>query len=268
MAGTYYAQAREYQADNGRFQGRDLVKGFLEKPMSFNEYIYCQSSSLNYIDLTGQTREDARNYMEKYGVDLNEDGKPDNLNNKFPVFENNCANFVSQTLLAGGIEPVKGEWYITEKLNMNWFTGNFLKVGASIHRILGDNAYYNDTDKNHDVLLSDTWNNAKAQYKYFSNPENGYINGEVIHIKSQDDIIKVAREGGIQTGDLLYWDRNGKGITHATIISDVTDEDILFAGNSRSRFDAALSEVLNDYKGGVYIIRIKDELYNENCVLE
>lgn len=41
VAGTYYAQAREYQAEVGRFAGRDIVKGYFIVPMSLNEYSYC-----------------------------------------------------------------------------------------------------------------------------------------------------------------------------------------------------------------------------------
>ena len=267
VSGTYYAQAREYLAENGRFAGQDLIKGFIENPVSINRYIYCQCNSLNYIDLTGKSREDARNYMEKYGTDLNEDGEPDETNSNYPMFKSNCANFVSQTLVAGGIEPVKGEWYITTALNENLLGGLTLKVGAFVHRLLGNNVHYNNTVKNHDVLLSDTWNDAKAQYDYFSNPDNGYINGEVIHIKTQEELVRAAKEGNIQTGDLLYWDRKGKGVTHASIISKVTGDEILFAGNTRARFDYSVKNALGDYKGGIYIIKIKDEFYN-NCDIE
>ena len=267
IAGTYYAQAREYLAENGRFAGQDLIKGFIENPVSINRYIYCQCNSLNYIDLTGKSREDARNYMEKYGTDLNEDGEPDETNSNYPMFKSNCANFVSQTLVAGGIEPVKGEWYITTALNENLLGGLTLKVGAFVHRLLGNNVHYNNTVKNHDVLLSDTWNDAKAQYDYFSNPDNGYINGEVIHIKTQEELVRAAKEGNIQTGDLLYWDRKGKGVTHASIISKVAGDEILFAGNTRARFDYSVKNALGDYKGGIYIIKIKDEFYN-NCDIE
>ena len=267
VSGTYYAQAREYLAENGRFAGQDLIKGFIENPVSINRYIYCQCNSLNYIDLTGKSREDARNYMEKYGTDLNEDGEPDETNSNYPMFKSNCANFVSQTLVAGGIEPVKGEWYITTALNENLLGGLTLKVGAFVHRLLGNNVHYNNTVKNHDVLLSDTWNDAKAQYDYFSNPDNGYINGEVIHIKTQEELVRAAKEGNIQTGDLLYWDRKGKGVTHASIISKVAGDEILFAGNTRARFDYSVKNALGDYKGGIYIIKIKDEFYN-NCDIE
>ena len=40
VAGTYYAQAREYQAEVGRFAGQDLIAGFMDMPLSMNRYSY------------------------------------------------------------------------------------------------------------------------------------------------------------------------------------------------------------------------------------
>ena len=54
MAGTYYAQAREYQADVGRFQGMDLIVGFVETPFSMNRYGYCFNSPMILIDINGE----------------------------------------------------------------------------------------------------------------------------------------------------------------------------------------------------------------------
>ena len=34
IAGTYFAQAREYQPDVGRFQGMDVIPGSIESPFS------------------------------------------------------------------------------------------------------------------------------------------------------------------------------------------------------------------------------------------
>ena len=41
VSGTYYAQAREYLAENGRFAGQDLIVGFIEYPETLNRYGYC-----------------------------------------------------------------------------------------------------------------------------------------------------------------------------------------------------------------------------------
>ena len=53
VAGTYYAQAREYQADVARFQGQDVIKGFVEYPISLNNYGYCYNSPFILVDENG-----------------------------------------------------------------------------------------------------------------------------------------------------------------------------------------------------------------------
>ena len=52
-AGTYYAQAREYLTENGRFAERDIVKGRTNYPLTINEYVYCGNMPFYYIDLNG-----------------------------------------------------------------------------------------------------------------------------------------------------------------------------------------------------------------------
>ena len=53
VAGTYYAQAREYQADVARFQARDVIKGQTSYPLTINEYIYCGNMPFYYYDPNG-----------------------------------------------------------------------------------------------------------------------------------------------------------------------------------------------------------------------
>lgn len=53
VAGTYYAQAREYQAEVGRFAGQDLIAGFMDMPLSMNRYSYCFNMPMILMDLDG-----------------------------------------------------------------------------------------------------------------------------------------------------------------------------------------------------------------------
>ena len=53
VAGTYYAQAREYLAENGRFAGQDLIAGFMDMPFSMNRYSYCFHAPMILVDLDG-----------------------------------------------------------------------------------------------------------------------------------------------------------------------------------------------------------------------
>ena len=54
VAGTYYAQAREYQAEVGRFVSEDFVGEVTGHPYSINRYQYCTENPLAYIDLNGK----------------------------------------------------------------------------------------------------------------------------------------------------------------------------------------------------------------------
>ena len=54
VAGTYYAQAREYQADAGRFSSQDIIGGFIEEPITINRYGYCWQNPKKYVDLDGK----------------------------------------------------------------------------------------------------------------------------------------------------------------------------------------------------------------------
>ena len=50
-------------------------------------------------------------------------------------------------------------------------------------------------------------------------------------------------------------------VHHAAIVSDVTNDDILYAGNTKRRFDQSLSDNLGpDGEYGVVVVRINDEL--------
>jgi RHS repeat-associated protein len=53
-AGTYYAQEREYLAENGRFAGQDVIAGFMNLPFSMNRYSYCFNSPMVLVDLDGE----------------------------------------------------------------------------------------------------------------------------------------------------------------------------------------------------------------------
>ena len=105
--------------------------------------------------------------------------------------------------------------------------------------------------------VSPAWRLAAEQYKYFSNPENGYINGDVLTV-TKNNISSVARNGGIQPGDLLYFSSAPDKLPyHATIITDVNNDEIYYSGHTKSRFDYPLSASIGDET--VFIIRIFDE---------
>ena len=50
----YFAQAREYMPEHGRFAGQDWVKGHIAVPATLNAYIFCNSMPFRYVDLDGR----------------------------------------------------------------------------------------------------------------------------------------------------------------------------------------------------------------------
>ena len=54
VAGTYYAQAREYDAWSGRFTSEDVVKGSVTYPETLNVYGYCWGNPLMFVDRDGE----------------------------------------------------------------------------------------------------------------------------------------------------------------------------------------------------------------------
>ena len=192
---------------------------------------------------TIEGRDKARDYMEAHAY---------SPNSKYPYWDSkggNCANYTSQVMSAGGIEQTD-EWYMTN--------GNIID---EIKSHLWDKGKYNVSDGK---KYTSSWSSASEQYKYFSNPTNGYINGEVLNASNSNEVSNLVKNNNIQVGDLLYWDHNGNGVTHATVISKVDKENgkIYFSGNTDSRLDREVTNKnLADYKGGIYIVRIKDEYY-------
>lgn len=54
ISNTYYAQAREYKPEIGRFLSKDQYRYSNKKrPLSINQYIYCEQDPMNIVDLTG-----------------------------------------------------------------------------------------------------------------------------------------------------------------------------------------------------------------------
>ena len=53
-AGTYYAQAREYDAWSGRFISEDIIKGSAAYPETLNAYGYCWGNPLKFVDRDGR----------------------------------------------------------------------------------------------------------------------------------------------------------------------------------------------------------------------
>ena len=58
IAGTYYAQAREYRPKEGRFSAEDVIRGSITAPFTLNRYGYCWGNPLNFADRNGNMPEE------------------------------------------------------------------------------------------------------------------------------------------------------------------------------------------------------------------
>ena len=54
---SYFAQAREYQPENGRFNAEDVIKGNGAFPETLNHYGYCLNNPMGYVDANGMEPE-------------------------------------------------------------------------------------------------------------------------------------------------------------------------------------------------------------------
>jgi len=160
-----------------------------------------------------------------------------------------CANFVSQCLVAGGL-----------KMNDDWYFYQHINTAVALPGIT--NIYYRDKNG---VLVSypisyyfsAPWTGANAQYEYFSNLANGYTSTNVVKINSACEISYALSHYNIKPGDLMYFSRDGgKTAYHTTIISSVMNDDIKYCAHTRGRKDKKLSEAIGNES--VIIVRLND----------
>lgn len=68
---TYFAQAREYQPEYGRFAAKDVIKGDMTALVTLNQYGYCWGNPLAYVDKNGmqpeEEKDEALKWMENRG---------------------------------------------------------------------------------------------------------------------------------------------------------------------------------------------------------
>lgn len=277
----------------GRFLGEDLVKGKVQQPKTLNRYQYCMNSPMNYTDRNGlapvrvsnpssaldvstylyyddeitnrkKAIEAMRVYAKKYG---DEDTKV--TNSQYPYFSNgsgNCANFVSQCLYASGLDMTE-DWYMEDKVPLP------LRLAEKTYGRI----FHTDSDPGSAVAMTGqkyslTWASASKQYKFFSNPANGYMEGTVIKASSLKEYDAIVKSGVIEAGDLLYWDEDGDGnINHATILTEVNGDGLSFAGNTNRRFDKDVREPFENHlaekPAALYFVRLKDSAFTADCAL-
>lgn len=168
-----------------------------------------------------------------------------------PRYRNNCANFVSQALLAGGLETTE-QW---RPSGMEpWLSKS------------GNHAAYAES-------ASPAWMNVKAQYRYFSDTQHGYTSLPVINLYGEAGVpisnkinismsdIEEADAAGVHVGDPIYfYSYNDVGelvYEHAAMISSIDNEAIKYTANTSTRYDRDIRTAIKpDGYSGALIIRI------------
>ncbi len=279
--GLIYMRARYYTPSLKRFVNADIIAGEISNAVTLNRYAYANGNPVSNVDPFGLSADNKgvkynRNASIKYAKKWSSEenghkgyawGFLDRLFNKrnpeYYNYSSNCANFVSQCLSAGGIE-MTDDWH---SYKLDGYSDTQIEVGSwalaiAINPLLSPfikkAVETNLRNKATTWDITSAWSMAQDQFDYFRDESNGYINGEVITITSKEQIQEVIDNGGIQKGDLLYWNNSGKDnkVHHATMISDVTKDDIKYTGNTATRFNNSLSKNIENET--VYIVRIRD----------
>lgn len=142
-------------------------------------------------------------------------------NPEYPVFEQNCTNFVSQCLVAGGI-TMQGEGEISEK--KRYAIGN------------GTNDWYSLSEKAQDGLThySTTSNfvNTNAFIAYFTE-KRGY--DMTIYQNDYQGKLDCLRE--IASGDVLVFFGEKGEVVHIGLVTGIGEWNAYFCGNTNNRRD-------------------------------
>ena len=107
--------------------------------------------------------------------------------------------------------------------------------------------------------MTNAWSAAKAQYEFFCSDWAGYINGKVLQIWTVEGMQYNIKYNDIQPGDLMFFaNKENRIVHHATIITDVDENEIYYSAHTGPRKDEKLSDGHLDYEM-VFIIRIRDD---------
>ena len=126
-SGFYYLQQRYYDSEIGRFINFDSLLGANQDELAYNIYAYCSIDPVNHVDPTGQFFIDWRSIVRLFFPPINfaiiynasnaVNYARTNYNVRNTNYPNNtgnadCTNFVSQSMLAGGLK-MDNIWWTT-----------------------------------------------------------------------------------------------------------------------------------------------------------
>jgi RHS repeat-associated protein len=227
--GLYYLNARYYDPETGRFISSDdnLIGGL-------NLFAYCHNNPINNFDPEGMyDRNAAKEYAKKWS---------ESRNTEYYDYSSDCANFVSQCLLAGGF-----------KMDDNWHSYKKERWAVDIRRI--GSVMKGNRNQDFDWDISENWRLATKQYSHFKNSD--LTSGEVI-INEKDNMANVIKNNNIQIGDIMYFKFDQAKPHHATMITKIENDMIYYSAHTNNANDKALSEFFVGSPNGVaYVLKIK-----------
>ena len=106
--GLYYLNARYYNPEDGRFLTEDTYRGETNEPDTQHLYAYCANNPVNYVDPSGHKY--SVNQAVKYALKW-----ANSRNKKYKKHRNDCTNFVSQCVNAGGKKMNKPKCWPLDK---------------------------------------------------------------------------------------------------------------------------------------------------------
>lgn len=187
-------------------------------------------------------------------------------NPAYYAYSQDCANFVSQCLFAGGM-PMTASWHsIVDGKTV--FSGAISAENSSAEKDPAENSSTANSSTNkasaEKDLISPAWRLAQKLFAYYADSRAGFKNGETLTADSStnmQELLASAADDGkpIQPGDLLFFAPEGGGeddINHAVLITGVSGDEIYFSSHNCSRLNEVLSPHLRHKS--IFIVRLND----------
>ena len=215
--GLYYLRSRFYNSSLCRFIDMDCLIH------SGNTFAYCCNSPASMHDVCGTTGDYAydRDKVIEYGRQYYNKQDP-----YYPQrsYRNNCVRFASQCLYAGLGDDIIAEVY------PEW-------------HCYRNNQRDPENPEEHDQTRS--WRKTNYFYRFLMDSGLAY---NTTRLYSGWDLGLMAEWFQYEPGDFLFFS-NGNGADefyHVAVVSAITENDILFMGNTTDCFDASLTAWFQD----------------------